>query len=157
MERRLLCAILGLFALTLNAQNIIPKPVEFTYTRALPFKLTAATTIGGNSAEAQLVASQLASAISKSSGFSFKIRPVGNIQFNINKVNNATIGDEGYTLDVNTQTITINANKPAGLFYGVQTLLQLFTKRLKINPLRRAIGRLRGVVSPIIRVLVGAG
>ena len=37
----------------------------------------------------------------------------------------ASLGDEGYTLDVATNGITIRAPHPAGLFYGVQSLLQL--------------------------------
>ncbi|MCH5717299.1 beta-N-acetylhexosaminidase [Niabella hibiscisoli] len=35
------------------------------------------------------------------------------------------LGGEGYTLSVNSTKILIKANKPAGLFYGVQSLLQL--------------------------------
>ncbi|MEP7107598.1 MAG: beta-N-acetylhexosaminidase [Ferruginibacter sp.] len=38
---------------------------------------------------------------------------------------NSTIGNEGYHLAVNSKMISISANEPAGLFYGVQTLLQL--------------------------------
>ncbi len=36
-----------------------------------------------------------------------------------------SLGDEGYSLSVQTNKITIKALKPAGLFYGVQTLRQL--------------------------------
>ena len=36
------------------------------------------------------------------------------------------LGDEGYTLSVTTKNIIIKANKPAGIFYGVQSLMQLF-------------------------------
>ena len=37
----------------------------------------------------------------------------------------ARLGDEGYTLDVETGQIIIAGLKPAGVFYGVQTLYQL--------------------------------
>ena len=36
------------------------------------------------------------------------------------------IGNEGYLLDVTTNTITLRANKAAGIFNGLQTLKQLF-------------------------------
>jgi hexosaminidase len=39
--------------------------------------------------------------------------------------NDATLGDEGYRLDVSPALVTITANRPAGLFYGVQTIRQL--------------------------------
>ena len=37
-----------------------------------------------------------------------------------------TIPDEGYRLKVSKTGITLTAKKPAGIFYGIQTLLQLF-------------------------------
>ncbi|HTI19986.1 MAG TPA: beta-N-acetylhexosaminidase [Kutzneria sp.] len=36
-----------------------------------------------------------------------------------------SLGDEGYQLTVNTNSVVLTANKPAGLFEGVQTLRQL--------------------------------
>ncbi|MEO5946516.1 MAG: beta-N-acetylhexosaminidase, partial [Chitinophagaceae bacterium] len=44
-----------------------------------------------------------------------------------------TIPDEGYRLIVNKKGITLLAKKPAGLFYGTQTLLQLFPVDKKNN------------------------
>ncbi|MCP4612368.1 MAG: beta-N-acetylhexosaminidase [Planctomycetes bacterium] len=35
------------------------------------------------------------------------------------------LGDEGYVLDVSTENILIRAKQSAGIFYGIQTLLQL--------------------------------
>ncbi len=36
-----------------------------------------------------------------------------------------SLGEEGYRLDVSSQSIRIQARKPTGLFYGIQTLRQL--------------------------------
>ncbi len=48
------------------------------------------------------------------------------IKLELNKTADAAIGNEGYHLNVTTSSITISANQPAGLFYGIQTLMQLF-------------------------------
>jgi hexosaminidase len=43
----------------------------------------------------------------------------------------STLGNEGYSLSITPKAITIRANKPAGLFYGVQSLLQLLPKEIE--------------------------
>ena len=52
------------------------------------------------------------------------------ISININSKTDEAIGDEGYTLDIRKDRVTINANTRAGALYGVQTLHQL----LSTNP-----------------------
>ncbi|PSR54751.1 beta-N-acetylhexosaminidase [Adhaeribacter arboris] len=42
-----------------------------------------------------------------------------------------SIGKEGYHLAVTPQNIVIRANQPAGLFYGAQTLVQLFPNEIE--------------------------
>ncbi len=41
------------------------------------------------------------------------------------KINDPDLGDEGYRFISNKKSVVIQANTPAGAFYGVQTLLQL--------------------------------
>src|SRR6185312_16333455 len=45
-------------------------------------------------------------------------------------IKDASLGDEGYELKVAPHEISISANKPAGLFYGMQSLLQLMPKEI---------------------------
>lgn len=54
------------------------------------------------------------------------------IRLNIIKADSLT--KEGYTLSVNNTGITINANSGAGLFYGIQTLMQLIPESAKSIP-----------------------
>ena len=53
------------------------------------------------------------------------------IKLIINKTINKTIGNEGYQFTSTPENITIQANEPAGLFYGAQTLLQLLPKEIE--------------------------
>ncbi|MHA8059362.1 beta-N-acetylhexosaminidase [Aquirufa nivalisilvae] len=43
----------------------------------------------------------------------------------------ANLGNEGYTLTVNAKGVVITANKPAGIFYGIQSLIQLMPKEIE--------------------------
>ncbi len=47
------------------------------------------------------------------------------IRISLNKTENQELGNEGYRLSVTQKKITIEANQPAGVFYGIQSLLQL--------------------------------
>ncbi len=53
------------------------------------------------------------------------------IRLVLNKTTDNVIGKEGYHLSVTPKGIVIKANAPAGLYYGVQTLVQLFPKEIE--------------------------
>lgn len=53
------------------------------------------------------------------------------IKLLINTVTDNKLGSEGYHLSVTSSHVIIRANQPAGLFYGVQTLLQLLPKEIE--------------------------
>lgn len=78
--------------------------------------------------EVKKIASVFASQIATPTGYKTTIK-TGNsllpksILFSL--TNDKTIADEGYKLKVTSAGITLTARKPAGIFYGVQTLLQL--------------------------------
>lgn len=61
------------------------------------------------------------------------------IKLIINKKADSKIGDEGYTLSSTEGGVTIKANKPAGLFYGVQTLVQLFPPQIESDKLEENV------------------
>ncbi len=53
------------------------------------------------------------------------------IRFELTKVHDTELKEEGYRLSVKPSGIVITANKPAGLFYGAQTLWQLLPQEIE--------------------------
>ena len=53
------------------------------------------------------------------------------IRFELTKIHEIELHEEGYRLSVKTNGIVITANKPAGLFYGAQTLWQLLPQEIE--------------------------
>ena len=71
----------------------------------------------------------LANQLRKSTGYEIPIGPMGSENGNIlitSQDADPQLGDEGYQLLVTSNSVTIRAPQPAGMFYGAQTLLQLF-------------------------------
>lgn len=50
---------------------------------------------------------------------------------------NKNIPKDGYQLKITTSGVTLIANEPSGIFYGVQTLLQLFSKEIAGNEIHK--------------------
>lgn len=142
-------AFLGiLFCLNSNAQTekkdiaIIPEPVSVKQGAGY-FKLPAAVVIeAGSQPELKqtiaLVKDRL-SAIAGSKVSVVNASTDATIRFVLNKKNDESIGKEGYRLSVTAKNIVITANKPAGIFYGVQSLLQLFPKEIESKTLSKNV------------------
>jgi len=56
---------------------------------------------------------------------------LASIRFKLNAKADAALGNEGYQLTSDAKGVQITANKPVGLFYGIQTLLQLMPKEIE--------------------------
>jgi hexosaminidase len=63
--------------------------------------------------------------------------PLDNSIF-LSLLNDSSIPKEGYRLKVTNKTVSIIAREPAGIFYGIQTLLQLFPKEIEANKIERS-------------------
>ena len=112
------------FSQTLPA--LIPEPVSVTQGKG-NFTVNAYTKIGATDS-ARTVAEWLQSFLQKQTGYRTAIvnsAKENAIQLMINTVKDEKIGREGYRILVTAKGIQIHANNPAGLFCGVQTLLQL--------------------------------
>lgn len=112
--------------------QLIPQPVEIRQSGG-NYILTNFSTIGFDNPESRRVAEMFAQRLNVPTGFSIKAQQnkTGAIQFNLNKVSVTSIGKEGYTLVSTPKGVVITANETAGLFYGMQTLLQLLPKEIE--------------------------
>jgi len=121
----------SVIARTAGFAGLIPQPVRV---EQLPgnFKLNKATGLVADKANLE-IAGLFAAMIKAPTGFAMPITQSGKtgIHLIINTTQNTLLGNEGYTLNVKSDRITIAANKPAGLFYGMQTLMQLLPKEIE--------------------------
>ena len=136
MKRLLLiiCFSSALFSASFAQKvSIIPQPLSLKE-KSGNFKLSSSTKIvyeNGNM-DLKAISERLSDQIKKTTGFQLKITEAGLKPFSneiILQLKNGldTLGNEGYLLFVSPDQIALNANKPAGIFYGTETIYQLVT------------------------------
>lgn len=137
MKKALILVVFFAIAAAAFSQNkrisIIPQPAVLREgTGTFTIDANTAIVVGANDPETRKVASMLNVELKKAAGFSLNIENAPrkkSIQFLLSP--DEPLGNEGYRLAVTTEEISIFAPKPAGLFYGLQTLLQLMPKEIE--------------------------
>ncbi|HEY5393662.1 MAG TPA: family 20 glycosylhydrolase [Hanamia sp.] len=127
-----LCICTFSFAQANNKQNglhIIPEPVSVTLQEGY-FSLKPNTSVIVESSTAQDVATLFTKMLNTPTGFHLlakagKAKNKNAIILRINNTPDSILGNEGYTLKVTSKKVIIAANQPNGIFYGIQTLMQL--------------------------------
>lgn len=117
--------------------NIIPQPAEVKLGTG-EFIVTPATSIvvTGTDPEVSRIAGLLNRELKRAAGFELKIlaSPTRNaIHFKLNP--EPALGKEGYRLKVDYEGVEISANQSAGLFYGLQSMLQLMPYQIESKTL----------------------
>lgn len=138
MKKYFLGLVLCGFALLADAQNkiaLIPQPVS-TENKDGVFRLESSVSIGvfGNNAEAERVGRMLSEKLNRATGFNIAVKKndrSSTIRLSLLKARNSEIGKEGYLLSVYRDSVSLQANEPAGLFYGIQTFLQLLPAEIE--------------------------
>ncbi len=119
--------------------NIIPMPKELTQNEGV-FTLGRNMTLQASTPEAKVVAEYFASKINGATGYNTVAgneAAGGDIKLIIDGA--AVANDEGYTLDVTAKGVTVKAKTPQGLFYGMQTFMQLLPAEIESPELVRGI------------------
>jgi hexosaminidase len=111
--------------------RVIPKPISANAT-GKTFLITENTTIVADSSSTGIsnVANYLAENVKSITGLSLNVASKadeGSIILTLG--GSSALGDEGYELQIDEKQLKITANKPAGVFYGIQTLRQIIADR----------------------------
>ena len=119
---------------SVNQYAIIPRPAQLE-PRSGGFTLTRNTviTVPFSQTTLKAVVDTFAGQLNRTSGLKMSVRDAGaapvqrssDDQIRFQTVTDATLGKEGYRLDVTERLITIESASPEGFFYAVQTLYQL--------------------------------
>ncbi len=121
--------------------TLIPKPVE-TAADGGTFTLTPETKVyvlPGN-AEARAIGQTLVDQLNRGTGYALAVEslpdqlPANAIALDLS--GDASLGAEGYTLDVSAAGARLSAAGTAGLFYAAQTLRQLFPAAIEADALQ---------------------
>lgn len=116
-----------------NGISTIPMPLSWKRTGG-EFVLQRSTTVvlGSKDAEVSRIAGMLVADLKRATGYNFNIDSVQRkMQIHLRLSDTESgLGNEGYRLLVSPENVTILAAKPAGLYYGTQTLLQLLPKEI---------------------------
>lgn len=128
--KNLLFSVLSIVALQIHAQKpeivIVPQPVSVTAQNG-QFNLTAKTTIVAGK-DAKHEAEMLNFYLQRLYGFELPVKTSGEKNAIILKLNSAEKKD-GYVLTSGNNQITVSGGNSTGVFYGIQTLLQLLPDR----------------------------
>jgi len=139
LKRTSLVFLISILCFNAKAQtskiNIIPEPVMVTEKPGVfTLKNLYSITIEGNDADTKRVSEYLRTILTTATGFETSAGregEVSSIRLSLNKQADNELGNEGYVLDVSEKNVSITANKAAGLFYGMQSFIQLLPKEIE--------------------------
>jgi hexosaminidase len=143
---------------SIQRPDIIPLPFK-SEMKGGNFKINGKTGILTNSSDSdvKMVAEGLQSKLSAFTGKPMSLgqaggkQPDNSIIFKIDESLAGELGKEGYKMSVSSSGIEISAPRPAGLFYGVQTLYQLLPPGIYGDPAKQA-GKDVDLIVPCVEI-----
>lgn len=123
-----------------EALSIIPEPVNIDLKPGY-FTIRNNTAIYWDGEGLEAVAQYFNTRIEPAMGFSLSIKKGTGRGINLTllDIEDELLGDEGYRLTVTPRNIEIVANQGNGVFYGIQTMLQMLPAEIKSNSLKKDV------------------
>lgn len=133
--------------------NIIPVPVSVTPSSgSFAVRPDARVCVEPDSADIRAVGRYFVDRLKPATGYDLKIAavdtPAANSILFTTRGSDKSLGEEGYLLTVTADRVILSANTSAGLFYGIQTILQMlpakaFSTAVQPGPWQLAAGTIR--------------
>jgi len=133
----------------INPSDLIPRPVAVTSNNET-FQLSedASILVTGDAPEAMAVAHYLSDKLKPATGFQIAVgKKEGDVKpgyIYLELLADSSLGNEGYELNITKESIKLLAHKPAGLFYGVQTICQLLPESVESSDLQKSGWKIAG-------------
>lgn len=122
-----ICLFVVLFC---SAIDVIPHPTEYDINPYVSFDVDENTAIVVKNKELSGIANIFASTLRKGTGYSFDIKKQ---RYNsiVLRIDKTIKNKEGYYLNISPFSVYVYGGSKAGVFYGLQTLLQLFPSEIE--------------------------
>lgn len=120
--------------------SIIPQP-ETIKLNSGNFTIKSNTAVYCSNKELLQVANYLNAKLCRALGFNLnsKVGKGKGINLIILDEKDASLGNEGYKLEVAKENINISANQANGIFYGIQSLIQMLPPQIKSGSIQNAV------------------
>jgi hexosaminidase len=121
---------------------IIPAPVSLVTGQGnYLIKASTPVSIPAGNADVKGVADYFTDRFVRASGMALQVSEGGSsgIQFALTAEPNAALGNEGYEFTSSSSGVKISANTGAGLFYGIQTLIQLLPDAIESDTIVQGV------------------
>ncbi len=117
------------------APRLVPEPASTTLTGGAPFDLsrTSSIVVDAGNPEVAAIAEVLAAQIRRPTQFPMVVTTAAAPRVFVLRLGGApaSVGEEGYALTVTADSVRLVANRPAGLFHGIQTIRQLLPQDIE--------------------------